>query len=54
MDIKNCTDAEVWRLIQMPDYHNLPPEIIELKKQAPAEFKRRDIKLHFIISAMPS
>ena len=51
--IKDLTDAEVWRLIQMPDYKDLPDEIKSLKKQAQAEFDRRDIKLHFIISAMP-
>lgn len=54
IDIKALSDAEVWRLVQMPNYRDLPPEIIELKKQAQAEFDRRDIKLHFIISAFPS
>lgn len=49
MHIKDLADAEVWRLIQMPNYRDLPPEIKALKEQAQAEFDRRDIKLHFII-----
>ena len=49
IDIKTLTDVEVWRLIQMPEYHDLPNEIKELKKQAQSEFDRRDIKLHWII-----
>ena len=54
MDIKTLSDAEVWRLIQMPHYRDLPSDIIELREQAQAEFDRRDIKLHFIISAIPN
>ena len=53
ISIGDLTDAEVWRLIQMPDYRDLPQEIIELREQAQAEFDRRDIKLHWIISAKP-
>ena len=53
MTIKDLTDAQVWRLVQMPNYRELPVEIRELKDQAQAEFNKRDIKLHFIISAMP-
>lgn len=49
ISIRDLTDAEVWRLIQMPDYHDLPDEIKELKKQSWAEFNKRDIKLHWII-----
>ncbi len=49
INIKTLTDAEVWRLIQMPNYRDLPPEIIRLRSEAQAEFDRRHIKLHWII-----
>jgi len=49
MDIKDLTDAQVWRLIQMPNYRDLPLEVKALKEQAQVEFDKRDIKLHWII-----